>query len=161
MTTALEVMPHDAQQQERSATALHWARTSADSPTPEVAGTLGWDLDLIGAVPVEAADLVRIAAAAYLADRRTPRPSTTFVRTFELTVHTVNPEPWNSAPGELTEELLHWLTGDLWHLHAMPAAATDRTLAPLAPADDVMLLSGGLDSLCGAVDNLRSRPVFR
>ncbi|MET9562200.1 hypothetical protein [Streptomyces tauricus] len=153
MTTALEVLPHDAQQHERSATALHWARTSADSPTREVAGTLGWDLDQIGAGPVAAADLVRIAAAAYLADRRTPRP-TPFVRTFELTVHTVNPETWNSAPGELTEELLHWLTGDVWHLRAVPASATDRTLVPLAPADDVMLLSGGLDSLCGAVDHL-------
>ncbi|MER5971500.1 hypothetical protein ACFYYR_31360 [Streptomyces sp. NPDC001922] len=154
MTTALEVLPHDAQQHEPSATALRWARTAAHSPTPEVAGDLGWDLDLIGAVPVEASDLVRIAAAAYLADRRTPRP-TTFVRTFELAVHTVNPEPWNSAPGELTEELLHWLTGDVWHLRAVPATVTARTRAPLVPADDVMLLSGGLDSLCGAADHLQ------
>ncbi|MEU7719107.1 hypothetical protein [Streptomyces tibetensis] len=100
-----------------------------------------------------AADLVRVAVSAYLADRRTPRP-TTFVRTIELTAHTVNPEPWNSAPGELTEELLHWLTGDVWHLHAVPATPTDRTLTPAPPADDVMLLSGGLDSLCGAVDHL-------
>ncbi|MDX2546922.1 hypothetical protein ACOT81_05340 [Streptomyces sp. WI04-05B] len=154
MTTAVEVLPHDAQQHEHTATPLHWARTSAHSPTPEVAGTLGWDLDLIGPVPVAAADLVRIATSAYLADRRTPRP-TTFVRTIELTAHTVNPEPWNSTPGELAEELLHWLTGDVWRLHAVPAAPTDRTPAPLQPADDVMLLSGGLDSLCGAVDHLQ------
>ncbi|MFI1209983.1 hypothetical protein ACH4UV_20480 [Streptomyces sp. NPDC020802] len=154
MTTAIEVLPHDARQHEHSAKPVHWARTSANSPTPEVAGTLGWDLDLIGPAPVAAADLVRIAVSAYLADRRTPRP-TTFVRTIELTAHTVNPEPWNNAPGEFAEELLHWLTGDVWHLHAVPATPTDRLLAPLEPADDVMLLSGGLDSLCGAVDHLQ------
>ncbi|MEU0132094.1 hypothetical protein [Streptomyces sp. NPDC006289] len=154
MTTAIEVLPHDAQQHVLSATPLYWARTFADGPTLEVAGTLGWDLDLIGPVPVAAADLVRIATSAYLADRRTSRP-TTFVRTIELTAHTVNPEPWNSAPGELIEELLHWLTGDVWHLHAVPATPTDRTQTPLPSADDVMLLSGGLDSLCGAIDHLQ------
>lgn len=154
MTTAIEVLPHDAQQHEPSATPLHWARTSVDGPTLEAAGTLGWDLDLIGPAPVAAADLVRIATSAYLADRRTSRP-TTFVRTIELTAHTVNPEPWNGAPGELIEELLHWLTGDVWHLHAVPATPTDRAQTPLPPADDVMLLSGGLDSLCGAIDHLQ------
>ncbi|WP_329307913.1 hypothetical protein [Streptomyces microflavus] len=153
MTTAIEVLPHDAQQYDLSATPLHWARTPDDGPTLHVAGTLGWDLDVVGPAPVAAADLVRVATSAYLADRRTPRP-TTFVRTIDLTAHTVDPEPWNGAPGELLEDLLHWLTGDVWHLCAVPAAPTGRTQAPLPPADDVMLLSGGLDSLCGAVDHL-------
>lgn len=153
MTTAIEVLPHDAQQHNPSATPLHWARTRADDAPPKVTGTLGWDLDLIGPAPTAAADLARIAASAYLADRTVRRPLT-FVRTIELTVHTVNPEPWNSTCGQRVEELLHWLTGDVWHLHAVPATPTDRTLTPLVPADDVMLLSGGLDSLCGAVDHL-------
>jgi hypothetical protein len=153
MTTAIEVLPHDADQHEPSARPLRWARTRGDGPTAEVTGTLGWDLDLIGRAPVAAADLARIAASAYLADRTARRPLT-FVRTIELTAHTVNPEPWNGTCGQLTEELLHWLTGDVWHLHAVPAPPTDRTLTPPEPADDVMLLSGGLDSLCGAVDHL-------
>jgi 7-cyano-7-deazaguanine synthase in queuosine biosynthesis len=154
MTTAIEVLPHDAQQHNPAATPLRWARTRADGPTPDVTGTLGWDLDLIGPDPVAAADLARIAASAYLADRTARRPPTTFTRTIELTAHTVNPEPWNGTCGQLIEELLHWLTGDVWWLHAVPATPTDRTLTALAPADDVMLLSGGLDSLCGAVDHL-------
>ncbi|MFJ8637216.1 hypothetical protein [Streptomyces sp. NPDC093568] len=153
MTTAIEVLPHDAQQHNPAATPLRWARTRADGPTADVTGTLGWDLDLIGPAPLAAADLARIAASAYLADRTVRRPLT-FVRTIELTAHTANPDPWNSTCGQLVEELLHWLTGDVWLLRAVPATPTNRTLTPLAPADDVMLLSGGLDSLCGAVDYL-------
>ncbi|MEV5957510.1 hypothetical protein AB0M11_27720 [Streptomyces sp. NPDC051987] len=147
------MLPHDADQHEPSARPVRWARTRDDGQTAEVTGTLGWDLDLIGRAPVAAADLVRIAASAYLADRTVRRPLT-FVRTIELTAHAVNPEPWNGTCGQLVEELLHWLTGDLWHLRTVPARPTDRTLTPLEPADDVMLLSGGLDSLCGAVDHL-------
>ena len=48
MTTAIEVLPHDAQQHNPSATPLHWARTRADDAPPKVTGTLGWGLDLIG-----------------------------------------------------------------------------------------------------------------
>ncbi|BBC28844.1 uncharacterized protein SGFS_001350 [Streptomyces graminofaciens] len=154
MTTAYEVLPHDGQQHEPSATALHWPRTRTHSPTPAVTCTLGWDLDLLGPAPAAAADLVRIAASAYLADRSIRRPLTTFTRTIDLTVHTVAPDPWNAASGQLAEELLSWLTGDAWHLHAVPAAPGDHRPAPVADADDVMLLSGGLDSLCGAADHL-------
>ncbi|GAA0670933.1 hypothetical protein GCM10010193_23900 [Kitasatospora atroaurantiaca] len=76
-------------------------------------GNLGWDLTLLGPLPVPVADLVRIAAAAYLADRRA-YCATTFSRSLELTVHTHDPVPWNSRPGELLSELLTWLTGDAW-----------------------------------------------
>ncbi|PJM91339.1 queuosine biosynthesis protein queC [Streptomyces sp. CB01373] len=153
MTIAYEVLPHDGQQHEPSATALHWPRTRAHSPTPTVTGTLGWDLDLLGPAPAAAADLVRMAASAYLADRSTSRP-TTFARTIDLTVHTIDPAPWNATSGRLAEELLAWLTGDAWHLHAVSADPGDHRPAPVPAADDVMLLSGGLDSLCGAADHL-------
>lgn len=153
MTTAIEVMPHDGRQHQQSATPLRWPRTLAHSPTSTVKCTLGWDLEPLGAVPVPAADLVRIAAAAYLADRSVRR-SLTFSRTLELTVHTVDPEPWNAEPGRLVVGLLSWLTGDEWHLYAVPATPAAQAPTLLAPADDVMLLSGGLDSLCGAADHL-------
>ncbi|GAA3381295.1 hypothetical protein GCM10020367_71970 [Streptomyces sannanensis] len=99
-----------------AATPLHWAHTRADGPTADVTGTLGWDLDLIGPAPVATADLVHIAASAYLADRTVRRPPTTFVRRIELTAHAVNPEPGNSPCGQLVEELLRWLTVDVWRL---------------------------------------------
>ncbi|MEU6674544.1 hypothetical protein [Streptomyces sp. NPDC046925] len=152
MTAIIEVLPLDAEQHEQAATSVRWARNHDHRPA-DVAGTLGWDLDLIGAPPEAAADLVRIAVAAYLADRRVRRPNT-FVRSIDLTVHTVNPEPWNAGPGQRIEELLQWITGDLWQLHAVPATATDQRRTSLPMADDVMLLSGGLDSLCGAADHL-------
>jgi hypothetical protein len=151
MTTAIEVLPDDAKPHHASATALHWCRTPTHGAT--VAGTLGWDLDLLGQAPVPAADLVRIAAAAYLADRHVRRPRT-FSRTIDLTVHVVDPALWNAGLGEQVAQLLSWLTGDRWHLQAVPAARAAGQPPTPATADDVMLLSGGLDSLCGAADHL-------
>ncbi|WP_148089570.1 7-cyano-7-deazaguanine synthase [Kitasatospora cineracea] len=66
----------------------------------------------------------------------------------------MDPEPWNAQPGRLVEDLLTWLTGDQWQLTAAAASAPDNAPAPIATADDVMLLSGGMDSLCGAADHL-------
>ncbi|MDX3854227.1 hypothetical protein [Streptomyces sp. AK02-01A] len=151
MTTAIEVLPDDASLFHASATALRWPRTPGHGVT--VAGTLGWDLNLLGPVPEPAADLLRIAAAAYLADRHVRRPGT-FSRTIDLTVHVVDPAMWNARQGEQVAQLLSWLTGDRWNLQAVPAARAVGQRHTLAPADDVMLLSGGLDSLCGAADHL-------
>ncbi|MFG3301536.1 hypothetical protein [Micromonospora chersina] len=56
----------------------------------------------------------------------------------------------------MTVDLLHWLTGDTWHLQLLLAKApAPRPPQKLPSADVVNLLSGGLDSLCGALLQIR------
>src|SRR6202041_1679291 len=64
----------------------------------------------------------------------------------------------------LLQEMLRFLTGDFWHLQftsgGIPAPATT---APRAyDIDCVSLLSGGVDSLIGAIDITQTghRPLF-
>jgi 7-cyano-7-deazaguanine synthase in queuosine biosynthesis len=119
---------------------------------------LDWDLTVYGEVSDPAADLLHIAAAAYLADLRTRRP-TTFSRQLAITVHVHNPTLWTGPAGEILTDLLAWVSGDEWTLHLVAlgkhTAAPDTALTPPHHATtDTMLLSGGLDSFCGAVDHL-------
>ncbi|MFI8974141.1 hypothetical protein ACIGO9_14740 [Nocardia asteroides] len=152
MTTKLEVLPNGVGQYDRHAEALRWGLPAGRGSA--VAGNLDWDLGSLGEVPVAAADLVRLAAAAYLADRHAPRP-TTFTRTIELTVHLSDPTAWNGELGEHLQSLLAWLTGDSWILRGVPGPSWVAMPSDLSTrADDVMLLSGGLDSLCGAAAHL-------
>ena len=102
-------------------------------------------------MPVAAVDLVRLAAAAYMADRRSSR-NQSFSRTIKLHVQLVDPEPWQ-GPLDDAADLLFWLSGDIWQITAsadglaVPAAMGD----PPCEVGTVALLSGGLDSFCGAV----------
>ncbi|WP_173157959.1 queuosine biosynthesis protein queC [Phytohabitans suffuscus] len=57
-------------------------------------------------------------------------------------------------------DLLHWLTGDIWSLEVLPAeppASGSQPAVQIMPADAVSLLSGGLDTLCGALLRLDQR----
>jgi hypothetical protein len=106
-----------------------------------------------GTVSPQAIDLVRIALAALIADRRTPRP-TTWGREIRLRVHAVEPPRWTDAVSSVTE-LLQFLSGDVWDLEIVSdiSSRPDRQES----ADDgatyksTALFSGGLDSFCGAL----------
>jgi 7-cyano-7-deazaguanine synthase in queuosine biosynthesis len=148
--TRFELLPADATPHDGAARPLRWSRSPANTDT--VTSDLGWDLHRMGAVPVPTGDLLRVAAAAYLADRLTSR-GRTFTRSIEVTVHLLDPAPWVDTAADQTADLLSWLTGDAWAVQAVPADATEPP-DPAPPADEVMLLSGGLDSLCGTLDRL-------
>lgn len=150
--TRFELLPADATPHDGAARPLRWSRGPTNTGTDTVTSDLGWDLHRLGAVPVPAGDLLRVAAAAYLADRLTSRGQT-FTRTIEVAVHLLDPTPWTDTAADHTADLLCWLTGDAWAIQAMPADATQPP-DPAPPADEVVLLSGGLDSLCGALDRL-------
>jgi len=122
-------------------------KAATDSVITDVGAWLGQ----LGPVPAVAIDLVRLAAGAYMADRRSAR-NQGFSRTIELHVQLVDPEPWQGSLDDLAD-LLFWLSGDIWHITvsadglAVPGAVGD----PPEDVDTVALLSGGLDSFCGAV----------
>ncbi|MHB9149816.1 MAG: hypothetical protein ACYC33_07025 [Thermoleophilia bacterium] len=108
-------------------------------------------LSQFGSVAVTASDLVRIVAAAYMADRQTRRGEG-YSRTIELHVQLSQVGPWGDLLGQ-TADLLHWLTADHWII----TVSADGIPSPkprdisAEPSEDVMLLSGGLDSLAGAL----------
>ncbi|WP_131807095.1 hypothetical protein [Mycobacteroides abscessus] len=113
---------------------------------------LDWNLSSFGAVSSAARDLARIAVAAYLADRTEKRSPAYFSRRMEIVVHLDEPARFLSPAGRRLVDLLAWLTGDAWTLtpavNGSPAAQCE---ARVEEQDEVMLLSGGLDSMCGAV----------
>jgi len=124
---------------------------SGKGATETVITDVGAWLGQLGPVPAVAIDLVRLAAGAYMADRRSAR-NQGFTRTIELHVQLVDPEPWQGLLDDVAD-LLFWLSGDTWHVTvsadglAVPGAIGD----PPEDLATVALLSGGLDSFCGAV----------
>lgn len=125
--------------------------------TPSVISDLGWQLDELQASS-PATDLVRIAGAAYLADRLTKRP-TYFTRNIEVRVAVADVTRWKPCV-DLIANLLRWLTGDNWTLSLVP----QQQISGGPPRDSVStstvarsaLLSGGLDSFLGALDSLHA-----
>ncbi|KRC92832.1 hypothetical protein ASE25_05925 [Terrabacter sp. Root85] len=95
-----------------------------------------------------------MAVAAYSADLTKARPAD-HVRDLVISVHVENPDAWTKEVQDDVVDLLAWLTGDIWTLDLIPAAALAiGQMKGLADIERVMLLSGGLDSLCGAVISL-------
>jgi 7-cyano-7-deazaguanine synthase in queuosine biosynthesis len=102
---------------------------------------------------VAARDLARIAVSAFIADTAMARPTVTLHRNIQLYVHIESAASWTQAATQAIVDLLHWLTGDTWQLRLIQAAPV-KSVAPSADLpgiDRVQLLSGGLDSLCGAI----------
>ena len=119
---------------------------------------IDWHATQFGRPAAPAKDLLRVVAAAYIADRTTRQPAKALTRPLALTVHVEEPDAWVDTALEQAVDLLHWLTGDDWALRCVPS----RTRKPepqqtldVAVADDICLVSGGLDSLCGALIRLR------
>lgn len=117
-----------------------------------VAATIDPWLAQLGTVSDEVVDLVRLATAAYLADRLITR-DTGFSRTIHIHVQLSRAMTWPPLL-PIVEHLLSWLSGDEWVISVSQESCTRSTpvqsnLAILA--NHLSLFSGGLDSFCGAV----------
>ncbi len=110
-------------------------------------------------------DFTTLALAVSAADLAVARgPSADgWTRVIELHVALVDPAPF-AANIPLLQEMLRFLTGDFWHLQFTSGGTTAPvTTAPHAyDVDCVSLLSGGVDSLIGAIDFTHAgrRPLF-
>ncbi len=142
-------------------TTLKWPK--GPGATKTVTSDIAWDLAPLPGVTAEVADVVHVAAGAYMADRNTPR-GVRFSRDLALRVAVLAPEKWTDDLLDTTAGLLAWLTGDNWELSVAPAPDTD--LPDVFPAErsaePVSLLSGGLDSYLGAIQLLQgdAHPIF-
>jgi len=106
--------------------------------------------------PVQA--FLMAALGVWAADKLQPRQKTPDAWTRQFTLHLpVSPQWLGLAPG--LEAVLNFLTGDDWTLKLREApldlGIRGKWPHPWSP-DGVMLFSGGLDSLVGAVDFLES-----
>jgi 7-cyano-7-deazaguanine synthase in queuosine biosynthesis len=113
---------------------------------------------LHGLTPGPAAgDFLRLAGAAYCADKLALRrlAQDRWTRQILLDVPVSEAARWQTAATTLSEAL-DFLTGDHWNLSFRTSAlpGNRRPSAIDEGVDAVCLFSGGLDSLCGAVDLL-------
>jgi 7-cyano-7-deazaguanine synthase in queuosine biosynthesis len=108
-------------------------------------------VELAGAPPVWAEDLLCIARAVFVADRGSSRTAADdrWTRHLRLTVLLLEPDRW-SPRADTLRQLLSLLTGDRWDLRFEPdPRRLDHgrlRLYPTWTADEVALFSGGLDS---------------
>jgi len=143
-------------------------------PPPGVAAVLHLDEPGQGGYPLHhnlarlpaAPGLPDQAAAAFLlaalgvwaADKFLPRTAAPDAWTRQITLHLPVSPPWLPLAPRLSR-LLDFLTGDDWTLNLRPASL-DLGLKGAWPhawrPDGVMLFSGGLDSLVGALDALEA-----
>jgi 7-cyano-7-deazaguanine synthase in queuosine biosynthesis len=104
-------------------------------------------------------DFTSIALAVTAADHAATRASSPdgWTRAIELDVHLREPAPWVAQRSRL-ESMLRFLTGDFWTLHMLPGGEAPPIAKTVRryDADSVCLLSGGMDSLVGAIDLLAS-----
>lgn len=154
-----ELRPAGGQPQDSDFIQLVWG--SRDGQAGTISANLDPWLADIGPVSSAAIDLVRIAAAAYMADRQVRRGEG-YSRTIRIHVQVTDVEPWGDAVDDLAR-LLHWLTADLWDI----SVAADELERPKPieaseePPEMVSLLSGGLDSMAGALAGpLEARRLF-
>ncbi len=114
-----------------------------------------------------ALDFAAIAFAVLAADQHVNRALVSpdgWTRELELSVTLRDPEPWTPHVAEI-EQIFRFLTGDLWSISFI-----DGGCPPLQPTRRasrtetcISLLSGGLDSLIGAIDlaeDRNSRPFL-
>ncbi len=99
-------------------------------------------------------DLLSISLSVIAADICCPRRSPDgWTREINLSVAVIDTDFWNSEK-DLLERQLRFLTTDLWHIHflkggLLPVHGQEEAI----PNEDcVVLLSGGLDSLVGALN---------
>ena len=134
------------------AVSYEWPASPGQSAT--VRSDIGWGGAELGHPDAPARDLLRVVTAAYIADRGARQPALHLTRTLTLTVHVDQPDNWTETAKESLVDLLHWLTGDEWALRCVGVPVGDDaapTSLDLPVVEDVCLLSGGLDSFCGAL----------
>ncbi len=150
--THVELLPEGTKAQRPSASAYQWP--AAPGSTDTVHADIGWNMAELGTPSTTAKDLLRIVAAAYLADRTTSRPAQSLHRELRISVHLDDRATWTKPAMDKMVDLLHWLTGDTWTLEVLAAKPVPDSTTPTAsasPRQTISLLSGGLDSLCGAL----------
>lgn len=150
-----ELLPRNSTPTKRGAIPLYWHRFG-DTSTLDVHSSFSWDMHELGKPSTSAADLLRIASGAYLADRLTVRGQF-FSRDMHILVHVVDASSWPKDVLYKIESLLSWLTGDVWSITVRQSKTTAKPNAldlPIEAMDEVTLLSGGLDSLCGGIDRI-------
>jgi len=129
-------------------------------PHSEIIGTAGNGIvEAVrrrGMVPAPRAwDFLSFALAVVAADVNCPRDRSSdgWTREIELDVAVVDPDYWRPR-AEGLQFTLSFLTGDLWRVRfsggGLPPPVPRRS--QLYPQDGVCLLSGGMDSLIGALD---------
>lgn len=124
--------------------------------TKSVVSDLAWNLAPLRNIGPEVADLVHIAAGAYMADRSTAR-GVRFSRDIALHVAVLAPDKWTESVLDRAADLLGWLTGDSWNLTVSPGPEVDfEETLKVEGSGPVSLLSGGLDSFLGAITLLIS-----
>ena len=148
MKQTYELVPPDGQPLDPHAVPLVWPDTDGHGTFRT---SLSWDLGTLGVQRSPSADLLRIAVTAYLADRSSRRGSATWSREIALRVPVDDPTVWRGEAGERLVDLLWWLTGDYWELQPLGGEPFAASALALPGAESLMLLSGGLDSLCGAL----------
>lgn len=116
-------------------------------------------------VAARALDLTRIAAYVYWADQMASRGGDADIsgdrwrRSFEVCAPVSDPDFWNdvSTSGQLCE-VLGFLSEDVWSFHFSKSLIEEQLYldtdprAPRRNPDCVVLFSGGVDSLCAAVE---------
>ncbi|WP_052460358.1 hypothetical protein [Microbacterium gorillae] len=123
--------------------------------------SLGPRLGRLGPVRRENIELFRLAVMVYAADRSVPRRAGSVnwtQRRITMSVPVHDPAPWDAVASEL-QELLGFLSGDLWELTFRAARIPREDIAPNSYPDArrVVLMSGGADSAIGAF-LARTRP---
>lgn len=128
--------------------------------------TLEKDIQRAGIRPSEEVwDFNTIALSVASADNSVPRAKSAdgWTRQIDLTIHLCNPALWKTVKKDL-EKTLRFLTGDFWHLTfkgigVIPSGSKKKGKCD---CDCVSLLSGGIDSLVGAIDLVASdhKPIF-
>lgn len=114
---------------------------------------------------IEAWDFATIALAVSATDRAIIRSESPdgWTRMIELSIALYAPAVWNARRSEL-EIMLRFLTGDFWSLKFQSGGfKPPRARKPhIYDADCVCLLSGGIDSMVGAIDLTSNgkKPLF-
>lgn len=112
-----------------------------------------------------ALDFATIAFSVAAADESIPRSSCVdgWTRMIDLTVALINPEPWSSVLESL-QNTLRFLSGDYWTIHVIEGGIVPEFHGKThrIEADCVCLLSGGTDSLIGAIDLVEQgfKPIY-
>lgn len=130
------------------------------------------DLAKLGVHPSEIGiDVLIVAAHVHAADTRISRASESqdgWTREIRLIVPVSHPGRW-TAVAPTFNRMLNFLTGDRWSLEFRVRPRRFSRVVPARPArpigppfDDLVLFSGGLDSLIGAIDALEAgrTPLF-
>ena len=114
------------------------------------------ELKRYGIVPNDAiVDFAAFALSGVAADKLVSRAESSdgWTRMIDLTLYLSESEKWNHMKTKI-EKMLRFLTGDFWKLSFLPARFPEiANYKPIKRDNDcVCLLSGGVDSLTGAID---------